>query len=162
LFRNTLYEDLSPAQRLRLHRSAGEAIEQFHANDLDPHLTELAHHFLHATAAGDADKAIGYASRAGQRAAAQLAYEDAVAQCQRALQVLDGSPAASDARRCELLLALGGAQRATSSGDAHDTFRRAADLARRLVKTGAADAPEWLARAALGLADRGLGTPQLS
>ena len=44
LIRDTLYDELTPARRLQLHRQAGEALEAAHPADLDPHLTELAHH----------------------------------------------------------------------------------------------------------------------
>ena len=159
LFCETLYDELTPVQRLRLHRQIGELIEQLHAPDLEPHLAELAYHFLQAAAGGDVDRAIAYATRAGHRAAAQLAYEDAAAHYRRALQALERA-AAPDARRCELLLALGEVQRASSSDEARTTFQHAAELARRLVDAGTAAAADWLARAALGCADRGLGVPQ--
>ena len=158
LFRETLYDELSPAQRLRLHRRIGEVIEQLYVHDLEPHLAELAHHFLQASADGDVEQAITYSTKAGRRAAAQLAYEDATAHYEHALQ----RSQAPDARRCELLVALGGVQRASSSADARETFQRAAEVARRLVQAGTPEAAALLAQAALGFADRGLGTPQLA
>ena len=72
-----------------------------------PHLAELAHH---AVAGGDFDRALRYARRAGDRALALLAYEEA------ARLYRDGARRArphGDARRadrCELLLSLGEAQ----------------------------------------------------
>src|SRR5262249_51255214 len=41
LIRDTLYEGIPAGQRLRLHQSAGEALEAFYQQDLDPHLAEL-------------------------------------------------------------------------------------------------------------------------
>ena len=91
-----------------------------------------------------ADKAIGYARRAGDRAATQLAYEEAVRLYEMALTLVH-EPIA----RCELLLALGDAQaRAGDMRAAKDTFHEAAELAERH------DLPEHLARAALGYGGR--------
>ena len=111
LIRDTLYDELTPARRFQLHRQAGEALEALYASDLEPHLAELAHHFLAAAPVGGADKAVDYARRAGDRAAAQLAYEEAVRHYEMALTLLG-----EDGRRCELLLALGDAQ--ARAGDA--------------------------------------------
>ena len=59
LIRDALYEGIPAGQRLRLHQQAGEALEAFYQQDLDPHLAELAHHFFEAAAVGDAGKAAG-------------------------------------------------------------------------------------------------------
>jgi DNA-binding SARP family transcriptional activator len=56
LIRDTLYDDLAPMRRLRLHERAGAAIEAVHGGDLSPHLSELAQHYVAAAAAGPADK----------------------------------------------------------------------------------------------------------
>ena len=45
LLRETLYEELSTPQRVRLHRRVGETLETVHANSIEAHLPELAHHF---------------------------------------------------------------------------------------------------------------------
>ncbi len=147
LIRETLYDGLSMTRRLRLHREVGEAIEQAHASSLDLHLAELAHHFLQAIPAGEVDKAIEYAGRAGDRALAMLAYEEAARLYETALQALDLRNVPDEGLHCELLLSLGEAQ--AKSGDtpkAKKVFLQAADLAAGL---GAA---EQQARAALGYA----------
>ena len=77
--------------------------------DIDAVLPELARHF-HA-AGGDIDRAIDYATRAGQRADALLAFEDAVQFFQAALDAHGATPRPDDAARCRLLLLLGEAQR---------------------------------------------------
>ena len=140
LIRDTLYDDLTPARRLELHRRAGEALEAVYTADPKPHLAELAHHFCAAAPAGNAAKAIEYARQAADRAAAQLAYEEAVRLYEMALTLIDDPVA-----RCELLLAVGDAQaRAGDTPAARETFRAAAELAE------ADGSPEQLARAALG------------
>ena len=144
LVRDCLYDDLTPARRLGLHLRVAEALEELHAADPELHLDELAHHFFQAAAGGGAQKAVGYSTRAGDRALRLVAYEDGVAHYECALQALALAP--SDARRCcDLLLALGQTQDRAGNGEgAKRTFERAAQIARAL---GSA---ELLARAALG------------
>jgi class 3 adenylate cyclase len=144
LIRDALYENLSPTRRLRLHRQVGEALEAHYARDLGPHLAELAHHFCAALPAGSADKAIQYARAAADRAVEQVAYEEAVRLYGSALALVE-----DDTVRCELLLAVGGAQaRAGETPGSKETYRNAAELAERL---GLSD---HLARAALGYGGR--------
>ena len=145
LIRDTVYGSLSAARRVRLHREAGEALEALYADDLAPHLAELAHHFAEAAPAGDDRKAVEYARRAGDRALTLLAFEEAVRLYETALD-LAGS---EHSERCEMLLQLGEAQaRAGDTPAAKDTFRAAAELAERLGR------PDQLARAALGYGGR--------
>ena len=149
LIRDALYEDLGPADRVRLHRMVGEALEALYSYSPDPHLAELAYHFAEAARGGDGTKAVGYARRAGDRAASLLAYEEAVRLYQMAIHALDVTEPANPGMRCELLLAMGDAQaRAGGAVEAKETFRRAADLARKLGM------PEMLAQAALGYGGR--------
>ena len=148
LIRETLYEELSTARRVRLHRQIGEVLEEIYGADLEPHLPELAYHFSEGAQAGDVDKAIDYATRAGERATALLAYEEAAQHYERALQVLELKVSPDEARRCELLLALGDAQmKAGDRPGGKQTYERAMELARRL-----GDA-ERLAEAVLGYAE---------
>ena len=149
LIRDSLYGDLARKERLRLHRRAAEALEVVYGHELEPHLAELAHHFLEATPGGDVDKAIEYARRAGDHAAALLAYEEAARLYEMALDAVGLSTPADEPTRCELLLALGDAQvRGGGSASWKETFAQAAGLARRLCE------PEQLARAALGYGGR--------
>lgn len=152
LIREALYEDQAAALRVDLHRRIGESLEHAHAANLEPYLPELAHHFLCAATASDSGKAISYAVGAARRALSQLAYEDAAIWYERALKV-EGRDAPAAARRCEVLLALGDAQRrAGESAAARQAFVEAARLAR------ARAAPEDLARAALGVGWAGAET----
>jgi len=149
LIRDALYEELSPARRVTLHRHVGDALERLYAHDPEPHLAELAHHFSAAAAGGETEKAIDYARRAGERAARLLAFEEAVRLFHVALRILESMVAPNEETRGELLLALGDAHaRAGDEPKAKETFLRAADVAR-----DAGDA-EQLARAALGYGGR--------
>jgi tetratricopeptide (TPR) repeat protein len=148
LIRDVLYDELPPARRIRLHREIGEALERLY-QEPEPHLTELAHHFLAAAPAGYVEKAVEYARRAGERAASLLAYEEAVRLFQAAVDVLELHQPRDERTLCELLLELGDAQaRSGDESSSRETFVRAADAARRV---GAA---ELLARSALGYGGR--------
>jgi DNA-binding SARP family transcriptional activator len=144
LIRDTLYDELTSARRMRLHQDAAAALEAVYSDDLEPHLTELAHHFFVAAPAGMADRAIDYARRAGDRAVSQFAYEEGVRLYEMALTLAD-----DDVTRCELLLGSGEAQaRAGDTPASKLTHRAAAELARKM------GLPDQLARAALGYGGR--------
>jgi AAA ATPase-like protein len=149
LVRETLLRDLDGRQRRELHRRVTEAIERQHGGSLDGHLAALAYHSIEAVPVGGAAKAARYARRAGERAARQLAYEEAARYFRQALDVQEASPR----DRCELLLALGSARwRSGAVAGARADFEEAAVLARSLA------ASRLLAHAALGYAGA-LGGP---
>lgn len=148
LVRDALYAELDLRTRTALHGRVGEVFEKIHADDLDPHLAELAHHYLLAIGpGGPVDRAVDYAARAGRRAMEQAAYDEADALYRRALDTLASSGDGDPLRRCDLLLATGAAR--TRSGDTaagRSVFLEAAALARDL---GLSDR---LATAAIGYA----------
>ena len=130
LIRDTLYDGLGTARRVRMHRLAVEALAQVYGDEPGPHLAELAHH---AIAGSDFDRGLVYARRAGDRAAALLAYEEAARQYETALEALEVSAPADANTRCELLLSLG--EKRESAGDrlgAKKAYLEAAGIARRL------------------------------
>jgi DNA-binding SARP family transcriptional activator len=146
LTRDTLYEGLTTARRVRLHRVVVGALEAAHEYERGEHLAELVHH---AIAGSDFDKALSYARQAGDGALTLLAYEEAARLYETALDALDLTDPSDDAMRCELLLSLGEARiRAGESSPAKRAFREAAALARRL------GLPNALARAAVGYGGR--------
>jgi DNA-binding SARP family transcriptional activator len=141
LIRDTLYEGLSAGRRARLHRLAVGALEALYGDEPGPHLPELAHH---ASAAGEFGKAVDYARRAGDRALALLAYEEAARLYAAALAMVE-----DEAVRCELLLSLGAAEgRAGNTPAARTTFVEAAEIAGRL------NLPKAFAGAAAGYGGR--------
>ena len=157
LIQEAAYHRLSRSSRVQLHRQVGEALEVLYSSDLNAHLAELAHHFFESAAGGTSEKAIDYARRAGARAAALLAYEEAVRLYKMALEALGLDAAATAELRCELLLALADAQgRAGDDPGAKSTCLRAADLAR------SAQLAEMLSRAAAGYGGRFLWTHALT
>jgi DNA-binding SARP family transcriptional activator len=149
LTRDTLYDELPPGRRVQLHRRVGDALEELYADNLEPHLAELAHHFYESARPGVAEKALEYARRAGERSLRLLAYEEAARLFAVGLRVLDTMESPDDATRCELLLALGDAYaRAGDTPRSKHTYVRAARLAEALRL------PNELGRAALGYGGR--------
>lgn len=143
LLRAALYDEMTAARRIRLHRRIGEVLETIERMGAPVRMSELAHHFFESRSLGHPEKAIEYAIRAGDAAMGMLAYEDASEFYERALAPSDGP--ATDERRCRLLLKLGRAQwRAGETVDSRVTFRQAGELAEEL------GAPDLLAEAALG------------
>src|SRR6185295_1732598 len=107
-------------------------------------IDELAHHWLAATQVSDQAKAIRYARQAGERALANLAFEEAAAHYERALAVLEPRDQDGMRLRCDLLLALADVQRRAGNPSYRETVAKAVDVARALGDG------ERLARAALG------------
>jgi tetratricopeptide (TPR) repeat protein len=148
LVRETIYEELPPARRVALHRALAHLLEARFGHAADVSLSELAHHFYEAAAGGDEPKAVEYAERAGRQAMEMMAYEEAVAQYRRALQLVELAPAPDAERQGALLLALGAALvRAGQDDQATGALRRAVAIARRLAS------PTLLADAALRLCE---------
>ncbi|HEV3364836.1 MAG TPA: AAA family ATPase [Acidimicrobiia bacterium] len=145
LVRATLYDSLTGARQVTLHRKAAEAIETIHRGNLDDYVPALAHHWAKASApVTDTTRAVEYACRAGDRALAQLAHDEASGYYASALDLLDaGGADSTDPRRVELLIGRGEAQRRAGDRRYRQTLLDAARLARQL---GDAEA---LARAAL-------------
>jgi DNA-binding winged helix-turn-helix (wHTH) protein/tetratricopeptide (TPR) repeat protein len=92
LIRETLYSELNSPRRVRLHRRVADAIERLAQDMPNPPLAELAYHFSQAASTGTVDKAIDYATRAGDRAADGLAHEEAARLFDIALHSLEFRP----------------------------------------------------------------------
>jgi predicted ATPase/class 3 adenylate cyclase len=139
LVRHTLYEGLSAARRVSLHRRVAQAIEAVHGTALEDHLPALAHHWARAAASGaESSRAVDYAARAGDRALTQLAHDEAAAYYRSALELLDAAGGrADDPERLRLLIALGEAQRRAGDAAYRETLFAAAGLAREQRNTAA-------------------------
>ncbi|MGN6170481.1 MAG: BTAD domain-containing putative transcriptional regulator [Solirubrobacteraceae bacterium] len=143
LIRDALYESIPAPRRVRLHRAIGAALEMLYSENPEPHLAELARHFL-AGGTPVRGKAIEYAQRAGNRAASQLAHVEAARHYKSALDLLDSTGSGDADRACELLLSLGEAlSRAGRGQEAREVLQRAATLAEETART------DRLARAAV-------------
>jgi serine/threonine protein kinase/tetratricopeptide (TPR) repeat protein len=147
LIQATLYDAIPRGRRLALHDAVARALEQDPAVLAGEGLAEIAHHYLEAAPAHDPVRAIDYARRAGDRAMATFAYDQAVDMYRGAL----GVTGLTELQRGELLQALGEAQmRVGDTEAARRTLLRAADAAR------VRDDPVAFAHAALSCAIWGL------
>jgi len=132
LMRGALYDEINPARRARMHQRAGAALEQLSAAGTPLRVDELARHWMAATNIGDAAKAVGYARQAGDKALAGLAFEEAATYYEQALAALDPHDRDADVLRCDLLIALGNAQRRSGDADHRRTVGQAVEVARSL------------------------------
>jgi adenylate cyclase len=98
LFQRYLYNDLDEVERSILHEDVGYVLEALYGDDLDEITVQLAWHFVEA---GLPEKAVAYLQRAGERAAAQFANQEAVAHLNQALAL---TPETDLAGRYDLLL----------------------------------------------------------
>ena len=103
LIREALYTSITAARRVRLHHRIAAALEQ-QSSPFESRVAELAYHFGQAAVYKSADKAVEYATRAGEHAAATLAFEAAAHWYEMALRAMDvaGPNAEGAARRFEL------------------------------------------------------------
>src|SRR3954452_13503671 len=150
LIRETLYNDLSAVRRARLHGAIGEALERESSGPARAGLIELAHHFIEAAPAGDGQRALDYAERAGHEALRALAYEQAADLFDAALHVLELTGEPDEKRRGELVLARGQAQMHAGEDAARACLLEAFEVGRSLGDT------DLLGRAALSLGGFGL------
>ena len=86
LIQETLAGELSTTRKARLHGRIAEALELLYGADAEAHAAELARHFAEAQTALGVEKLIRYSLLAGERDLATHAYEEALAQFQRALE----------------------------------------------------------------------------
>ena len=129
LIRQTLYAEIGPARRLRFHDAVGNAIEA--TSDPESSLGALAQHFAHAAPIEGTEKAVDYCIRAGRRAFADLAFEDAVEHFRRGLTLLDEHGPPDAGLRTELLVSLADTLMYTDQIAGQNAALDAADAARR-------------------------------
>ena len=142
LVRDAIEYALGTVDRVRLHRSAADAIEQHHGAPTGPPVFELARHWAVAAVAGERVRAAGWIRHAAEEAMRRLAYEEAARLFRQTLDI--GGPELGGPDRCRLLLAAGAAAHLSADLDGRlDACLDAAEVARALGR------PELLAEAAL-------------
>ncbi len=109
LIRETIYEDLPPVDRLRLHGRAGDALVGVHAAHLESALTRIAHHYHEAAALGNTENAVVYALRTAESAVRMYAYEEAVVHYDHVIQVLESGGLMHDERLARAYILKGSA-----------------------------------------------------
>ena len=134
LTQEVAYNSLLIERRKQLHEHVGHALESLFAEQLDDHLTQLAHHYSHSD---NVEKAIEYLGRAGQQALQRSAYADAIGGLNAAIDLLQRLPDGPERVRRELRLqlALGSASIPVTGWAALEVeraFTRARELCERL------------------------------
>jgi predicted ATPase len=106
LVQDAAYSTLLRGRRQELHGRVAAALEEYFADLVERQPELLAHHLA---SAGDTGRAIEQWLKAGQHAAAQFAYFEAIAHFERGLSLLHSLPQSPirNGREIELQLALG-------------------------------------------------------
>jgi class 3 adenylate cyclase/predicted ATPase len=137
LIRDAAYSSLLRSQRQQLHARIATIIEQSFSDLIESEPELLAQH---CTEAGTVEKAITYWEKAGLRAAAHSANQEAVAHLQKGLELLETLPTRADDidQELRLLLALGPALMNTRSSAAPEigrAYARARELAQKVGRS---------------------------
>ncbi|HKV55454.1 MAG TPA: adenylate/guanylate cyclase domain-containing protein [Candidatus Binataceae bacterium] len=125
------YNSVLQERRKQLHEQIAAALENLHANSIDDHLDELAHHYGRS---GNQQKALEYHELAGLRALQRCANQDAMQHLTAALDLLrrEAASPVRDQRELALQTALGQLLMMVEGWSAPETervFRRAQELA---------------------------------
>jgi predicted ATPase len=162
LYQNVLYDRVSPARRVQLHRRIGEAGELVYGERVGEIAAELAMHFERGA---NHPRAVMYLQTAAENAIRRFAYREAVLLSRRGLEVLASLPDTPERARQELCfhLTLGMPLIATegyAAPDVGSTYLRAREICDRLGETPEISQTLWgvwtfyLVRAELGTARR--------
>src|ERR1700737_4772621 len=103
LTQEVAYNSLLIGRRKLLHERAGRALESMFADQLDDHLSKLAHHYSRSD---NVSKAVEYLGRAGQQALQRSAHADAINSLTAAIDLLQRLPDSPERVQRELLLQL--------------------------------------------------------
>jgi hypothetical protein len=146
LLRDVAYESIPRPIREQLHEQVGHALEELYSGDLDEHVEQLAFHFSQAAKVGGSRQAVSYNIRAGERAIARFAHDNAPGHFRLALELVNYFDPPDPRLRCEILIQLGTALNRIGERDAaRRLLLRAANVARSI------GAPALIAHAALAL-----------
>jgi class 3 adenylate cyclase/predicted ATPase len=85
LTQEVAYNSLLIERRKQLHERTAQALESMFADQLDDHLSQLAHHYSHSD---NVDKAVEFLARAGQQALQRSAYVEAISSLNAAIELL--------------------------------------------------------------------------
>ncbi len=139
LFQRHIYGQLDAAEKTYLHEAIGNALERLYGDQAGKVAIQLARHFSES---GDSVKAIRYLQEAGEQSRRVSANEEAVAQLNRALLLLNDLPKGRirDEYELSISISLGAAMIATK-GYAAPEVEAAFDRARALSE-GIVDTPQ--------------------
>ena len=125
IINHTLYEQLGRTRRARLHRRIAETLEELCGDEPGALVGDLARHWAAATVPSDSDRAARYAVRAGERALAELAPDEALQWFTQARELAPADPGVC----CDAQIGLGEAQRRTGDASYRETLLNAARFA---------------------------------
>jgi len=134
LTQEVAYNSLLIERRKQLHERVGQAFESLFGDQLDDHLTQLAHHYSHSD---NLDKAIEYLGRVGQQALQRSAHSDAIGNLTSAIDLLQKLPDSPERTERELSLQLALTPALTAlegyaAPEVERAFTRARELCERL------------------------------
>jgi predicted ATPase len=89
LTQEVAYNSLLIERRKLLHERTGRGLESMFADQLDDHVSELAHHYSHSE---NIEKAVEYLGRAGQQALQRCAYAEAISTLNAGMDLLQKLP----------------------------------------------------------------------
>ena len=101
LTQEVAYNSLLAERRKLLHERAGAALEAMFAEQLEDHLSELAHHYGRSD---NVAKAVDYLRRSSEQAVERSAYSEAAADLKAAIALAGRLPEGPDRLRIELAL----------------------------------------------------------
>jgi DNA-binding SARP family transcriptional activator len=87
LLREAVYQQMSEVRRRALHGRVARALEMLYRDDPDMPVEAIAYHYLQV---GEVEQAVRYLIRAGDRAEAVYAHDDALLRYEEALSLLEG------------------------------------------------------------------------
>ncbi|HLF76137.1 MAG TPA: protein kinase [Dehalococcoidia bacterium] len=132
-FRQTLYEELFAARRIRVHQQVARALEAAYGRRVEEHASELAEHYANSSDSADLAKSVQYSETAARRALSVFAYGEAVRHLEQALKAQEVLDPDDKIKRCDLLLSL--AEALTPAGESRRAADEAAPLAFSLAES---------------------------
>jgi predicted ATPase len=132
LTQETVYRNILHRHRQGYHRGVAEAIEVLYPDNPEEYYEQLAYHYEEG---GDAEKAIAYLFKAGEKAKQSSANEAAIAHLTRGLELLETMPDTLERtqRELDLQIALGVPlvlTRGHAAPEVETTYARARELSK--------------------------------
>ncbi|MGO9602048.1 MAG: ATP-binding protein [Candidatus Binataceae bacterium] len=151
LIRHTLYSELNPTRRVRLHRQIAETMERQWGELASEHAAEVAYQFWRGAAASGAARGADYAVAAAANAEKAYAHDEMAVFLRIALELLPRN----DPKRRELLQGLGLAL--TWTLDAPEALKVTREAAALIASTeGSAATADYFEQAARAMNSAGL------
>jgi len=123
------YQGILEGRRQAFHHQIAEGIERLYRERLEEYYEELAHHY---SSSGDAEKAVEYLLKAGEKAKGSYANEVAIAHFQRALEIIQQSGMERKEWKLRALRGLGIVYYEGQPAKAEQTLQQAIALAKEI------------------------------